>query len=336
MEEERITELLGSFADKNVLVVGDIVLDHYVHGAVERLNPEAPVPVLHARDERDETGAAGNVAKNVTALGATATLISVVGDDETAASIRAAAKREGYEAKLITDSSRPSIRKTRFLVDGQQMLRVDQEETHDVDDEISQALLAAVRQAITDGVDGIVISDYAKGVVTEELGKEILALAALANVPVAADVKPSRIAFFKGATFISPNLKEGYEYLGRNHEEHKATKPDALAMELKETFQADVYLTLSADGIQVCTDEEHCHVPQDHVVEVADTSGAGDTAVVVMLLALLAGATPREVAELANAAGAVVVSKVGAVGVSPDEVRQRITDTAKQTKKADD
>ena len=335
MNEERLTELLSSFSGKKLLVVGDVVLDHYVNGAVERLNPEAPVPVLHAQSERDETGAAGNVAKNAAALGAEVTLVSVVGEDDTAAAIAAAAEREGYAVKLVPDASRPSIRKTRFLAGGQQLLRVDSEQTGDISAAVAEQLVAAVREAAA-GVDAILVSDYAKGAITEQTAKESIALAAAADVPLAADVKPSRIRFFTGATFISPNLKEGHEYLGKNHLEQGGVEPAALAQELKETFKTDVYLTLGADGIEVCTETAALHLPQDHIVDIADTSGAGDTSVVVMMLARLAGATPREVATLVNAAGAVVVSKIGAVGVSQPEIRDRILDRVDHTHTADD
>ena len=336
MEVTRLNEILDSFAGKKVLVVGDVVLDHYVDGAVERLNPEAPVPGLHARDERDETGAAGNVAKNAAALGADVTLVSVVGGDDTAQAITDAAQREGYAVSLIHYATRPSIRKTRFMVGGQQLLRVDSEETHDVNDAVAIELLDAVRAAVDTGVEAIIVSDYAKGAITANVAKELMSLAALAKVPVAADVKPSRIGFFSGATFISPNLKEAHEYLGKNHLEQGGAEPAQLAEELKEQFKTDVYLTLSAEGVQVCTDAERCHVPQEHVVDVADTSGAGDTSVVVMLLAQLAGATPTETATLANAAGAAVVSKVGAVGVTRDELAEVFGQKVNQPKPTDD
>lgn len=325
MTQERLQQILNGFAGKRILVVGDVMLDHYVSGRVERLNPEAPVPVLHAQKQTDMTGGAGNVAKNVASLGGEAVLVAVVGQDDAAAELEKAADGEGYAAQLVVDSGRPTTRKIRYLVGAQQLLRVDWEETPDVADDIETALLAQAEEAVAAGVDAIVVSDYAKGAVTKKVAAELLTLARQHKLPLAADVKPSRIAYFKGATLIAPNVKEAHEYLGLNHLAQGGRDVSELAEQLHQTFEADVFLTLSAGGVYVYTaDGTHQHVSQEHTIAVADTSGAGDTSLAAMLLARLAGGTAVEMAEIANAAGAVVVSKVGAVGVTLEEVRDML------------
>ncbi|MFH1354138.1 MAG: PfkB family carbohydrate kinase [bacterium] len=324
METTRASELINNFSKYRVLVVGDVLLDHYVHGIVERLNPEAPVPILRSTQEREETGGAGNVAKNAARLGARTSLVSVVGDDAVASRVEQAAGREGYRATLIRDASRPTIRKVRYLVNGQHLLRVDHEETHDISEDIEDRIVQAIKEEITSGVDAIIVSDYAKGMITSKVAETILSLASHRDLLVAADVKPSRAPYFLGATFISPNIKEAHEYLGLNQHERKL-EPAELAKMVYMKMCADVYLTMGKDGMFVyCGGECGVHVPQDNVVEVADESGAGDTSVVVLLLGLLSGASQEEASYLANAGGAVVVSKVGSVGITREELMQMV------------
>ena len=310
MITERAQEIIEQFPTKKILVVGDVVLDQYIHGTVERINPEAPVPILHAHTETQQSGGAGNTAKKV----------SVVGTDDLAAQVRAAANQEKYQVEMISDASRPTTRKIRYIAASQQMLRVDYEETHSIAAATEEQLIAAIT-AQTDDVAGIIVSDYDKGVITEKVAQAVTTLAKNKNIPLAVDVKPTHAAWFTGATFISPNLKEGRAFLGLDPYRHDDIDWHELAVKLHQEMKTDVYLTLSADGIYVVTsDTPGKHVPQPHQVEVADTSGAGDTAIVVLLLAQLCGASTIEAVELANAAGAVVVSKLGAVGVTPAEL----------------
>jgi len=325
MTQQRIQQILDGFAGKRITVIGDVMLDRYVAGRVERLNPEAPVPVLHAQKQTDMTGGAGNVAKNIASLGGDATLIAVVGKDEAAEEIQAAAVKEGYTAQFVVDPARPTTRKIRYIVGAQQLLRVDWEETPDVDGGTEAALLAKAEAELAAGAEAIAVSDYAKGAITQQVATGLMKLANQHKLPLAADVKPSRVEYFKGSTFISPNIKEAHEYLGLNHLQQGGRDISALAEQLYETFQSDVFLTMSAGGVYVHTgDGIHQQVPQEHTVAVADTSGAGDTSLAAMLLARLAGANPVEMAEIANAAGAVVVSKIGAVGVQLPEVRDML------------
>lgn len=325
MTPERIKEILSQFNGKKVLVVGDIFIDHYVHGVVERLNPEAPVPILEAREEHDATGGAGNTAKNIAMLGADTAVIGVVGKDAAADRYKEIAEREGYRPVVIEDISRPTTQKIRHVTNSQQLLRVDYEVRSNVSAEVEDEILEAIKHEIENGVDAILVSDYAKGVVTERVAKTIME--AKANgVFVAADIKPSRAGYFVGVNFISPNRKEAHEILGFNQHEQDGKEAKELAHLLQEKMQCDVYVTLAGGGVYVLAkDGFEAHIPQEHVVEVFDPSGAGDTSAATMTLAYLAGATPEEIAVLSNAAGAVVVQKVGSVGLTQEELLDMLT-----------
>lgn len=325
---------IKKFAGKKLLVVGDVVLDCHVAGMVERVNPEAPVPVLSAQFEQEATGGAGNAAKNAATLGAKTTLVGIVGKDEAADRIATVAQSEGYDTKLIVDKGRSTTSKTRFLakiresevladdpIEGsQQLLRVDRESREKVAGQIEENVIESIKDIAAAGVDGILVSDYDKGVITERVAQVIMDIAHRQNIPVAADLKPANGSWFAGVDIISPNRKEAHEYLGLDPIA-EPTDPQELADRLRKKIQADVFVTLGPDGIFVDAGDTQEHVPQEHVVKVYDVSGAGDTAIVILLLARLAGATPVEAAKLANAAGAIVVSKVGAVGLTVDELR---------------
>lgn len=319
MSHKELAQYIGRFSDQRVLVVGDVMLDHYVFGKVERLNPEAPVPVLHAQKELDATGGAGNVAKNAAMVGSPTALITVVGEDATAQRLKEVATKEGYECIGVVDSKRPTIRKTRFLVNSQQLLRVDHEDTQDIDSGLEDALIEQVREH-AEGVSAIIISDYAKGVVTQKVAAAILEIGKQKGIMIVADVKSSRAKFVVGASLISPNLKEGYEFLGVNPLEHGQLEPAEVAAQLHTKMKTDVYLTLGAGGVYVKTDSVDTHIPQEHVAQVFDVSGAGDTFIVALTLSLLCGASPQEAAAIANAAGAIVVGKIGSVGLTQAEL----------------
>lgn len=328
MEDARIKEIFAGFAGKRILVVGDVFLDRYIYGKVERLNPEAPVPILNAVHEEVATGGAGNVAKNAAMLGVNTTLISVVGSGMRVNQLKEAATSEGYELCAVDDGSRSMIEKIRYLVGSQQMLRVDYEEVRDIDKEIEANLIRLIEERGVK-VDGILVSDYAKGILTQPVAEAIMKIRREKQIPVLADVKPSHINWFTGVDYISPNRKEAHECLGINRYEGGGRDPKELAQMLHETFQVSVFLTLSEQGIYLLTDRVGGeHWPAEYVEsdEVLDPSGCGDTAATIILLAKLAEATDSEAAQLANAAGATVARKIGSAGLTLDELIHTITD----------
>ena len=325
MDINRTREIVESFKNHEILVVGDVMLDHYVHGDVERLNPEAPVPILRARREHEEVGGAANVAKYASQMGAESILIGVVGEDRDADIVDETSNKNGYKSNLVRDASRPTIRKTRHIVEnktvGQQLLRVDFEETHELSREVEDRVIEAIRQAVDEeDIKGIVVSDYAKGVVTKRVAAAILDLAGEKDLLVAADVKPSRAKYFVGATFISPNMKEAHEYVGINlHEEEVEDKELAKLVSMK--MCSDVYLTMGAKGVYVyCGGECGDYVQQ--TATAIEPSCAGDAAITLIMLCRLSGATEVESAVVANAGCSVIVNKVGSGSLSKDEVNE--------------
>jgi D-beta-D-heptose 7-phosphate kinase/D-beta-D-heptose 1-phosphate adenosyltransferase len=313
-------ELVSGFTGQRLLVVGDPMLDCYVAGRVTRINPEAPVPILQALEERQATGGAGNTAKNAAALGAVTTLVGVVGDDEDGRAIEQLAASERYQAILVRDPTRQTTTKTRFLAGAQQMLRVDRESTQAIAGAVEEQVIAAIAAGAAEA-HAIIVSDFAKGTITAGVAAAIMAASRRHGIPVMADVKPGVIAHFRGVGCISPNRKEAHEFLGLNPLAPGGPDRAALAERLHREFATDVFLTLSEDGIYVHSRAcPGAHVPQEHRIEVADTSGCGDTTAVAIILARLAGATDLEAAQLGNAAGAAIASRIGAVALTPEEL----------------
>ncbi len=323
MKEKRAKEIIKQFSGKKILVVGDVVLDHYIFGNIERMNPEAPVPILHAKEEKFMTGGAGNTAKNAAQLGAETILVSVVGIDDAAKRVADGANLEGYTLDVVEDDSRPTIEKNRYIFGSQQLLRVDYEEVSDIEGEVEKRVISSIKKHASE-VDAIIVSDYAKGVVTEKVAEVVMDVSKEHDVPVMADVKPSRITYFTGSAYIAPNLKEAHEYLGLNQHENGGKDWGALADMLRESFDTAVFLTLSQHGIYVLgedtPDGEHVPTAYVHADDVLDTSGCGDTSAVVISLAKLVGASDVESADIANAAGATVAKKIGSVGLTQEEL----------------
>lgn len=325
---DRAKELAAAFSGKKILVVGDVFLDRYVYGVVERLNPEAPVPILHAKHEENASGGAGNTAKNAAMLGAEAVCIGLVGSDETAGILEETAKKENYNPVFIAQNRVPTIVKKRYIVGSQQLLRVDHEEILDADARSQASMVAAIKKE-AESADAIIVSDYAKGAVTQVIAEAVLAIMREKNIPVMVDAKPSRITYFTGATYMSPNRKEAYEFLGITSDSAVKKPAYELAEMISSSFDTNAFLTLSSEGMYVKEKEqEGVYVPTHYIShdEVVDTSGCGDTAAVAIVLAKLAGATGEEAAELGNAAGATVARKTGAVGITQDELLKTITD----------
>lgn len=324
----RAQEIVKQFSGKRILVVGDVFLDRYIYGKVERLNPEAPVPILHATREEDATGGAGNTAKNAAMLGAATFCIGIGGNDAAADAVIAAANKEGYELRLVRDARIPTTIKKRYVVGSQQLLRVDYELIMSSETSVEDQIIAEI-ETHAKNIDGIIVSDYAKGAITERVALALMATMKRTDVPMMVDAKPSRASYFTGATYMSPNRKEAHEYLGINMHDNGGKKAHELASMVSASFDTTVFLTLSSEGMYVQErggDGEYVSTSYVHEDEVVDTSGCGDTAAVSILLSILAGASLSEAAEIGNAAGATVARKAGAVGITPDELLHTISD----------
>ena len=308
-------ELLAAMAGRRVVVLGDAMLDRYVAGEVRRISPEAPIPVLRARERREVAGGAANAALNVASLGGQAVLVAAVGRDEAAAALRAALA--GVETSFV-EAPRPTTVKTRFVAGGQQMLRLDEEEAGPVDAATEAALLAAIRAAL-EGARALILSDYAKGVLTDRVLAGAIEAARAAGVPVVVDPKRQDFAAYAGATVVAPNAFEIVRATGLPAGDDEAAAIACRAA-LGQARAEAILLKRSEKGLTLLPrDGEAMHVPT-RAREVADVSGAGDTLVAAFALALAAGAALAEAARLANEAAGLAVAHHGTAAVTRAEL----------------
>ncbi len=314
-----LAAIVRAFSAARVLVIGDIILDRYVSGSVHRLSPEAPIPVLRPSDNRCTLGGAANVALNIATLGGRATLVGVIGTDSTGDEIeRLVRATPGIAPALVRIAGRPTTSKTRFMTGSHQLLRLDEETTAPLDAAGLAAVMAAV-EASLDAADVIVLSDYAKGVLCDGVLDAILTRMAQAGRLVIADPKRADFAAYRGATILTPNEHE-VRAATRIEADHDAEADRAGRMALDATGGQAVLVTRSAKGLTlVCRDQDALHLPT-RAREVADVSGAGDTLVAALAVALGAGAGLLEAAMLANATAGISVGKQGTATVSRREL----------------
>ena len=313
---ERLSALLTAAAGRRIAVIGDAMLDVYLQGDVERISPEAPVPVVRVRARRMALGGAANVAQNVVAMGAHCELACVVGADESARSLRQMLVAIGAPDAAIVETSRPTTTKTRVLARSQQVVRVDEEEDGELGAEDVQRVLGVVRAAV-ERADAVVLEDYNKGVLVSAVIEEALAIAVKRGIPVVVDPKYRNFFAYRGATIFKPNRRELESALGATMDvEHPETLP-ALVQRLGV---ANLLLTLGERGmVLVGAKGETVRVPTT-AREVYDVVGAGDTVTAYLAVMLAAGATVAEAAVISNFAAGVEVGKLGAATVSGAEV----------------
>jgi D-beta-D-heptose 7-phosphate kinase/D-beta-D-heptose 1-phosphate adenosyltransferase len=317
---DRLEGLLEEFRRVRLLVLGDLVLDEYVWGEVERVSPEAPVPVVHVRDETVVLGGAGNVARNVVALGGSVAFCSVVGDDAAGRRARDLLKNLGVDAAgLVADPGRPTTRKTRVIARGQQVVRFDRESLEPPPAGVGRRLLGAVDEALP-GCDGVVVADYDKGVLSSRTGRQAMRRFLERRIPVVVDPKAA-LAPYRGASLVKPNLREAETLSGI-----AIHGPEGLARAAarlrRQLGGGDVVVTRGGEGMTLFEGEGPGLEVQTAAREVFDVQGAGDTTIAALALAQRVGATLLEAAVVANAAAGVVVGKVGTATADPEEVRK--------------
>lgn len=325
MTRAELFEAVEGLARPRVLIVGDLILDRYVSGDVERISPEAPIPVLAARHMRELCGGAGNVAANLRAMEAEVGLVGVVGDDAPGARLRALLAESGVEAEgVLSDPARPTTEKTRMISGVQQILRVDWESSSPVARELASRLAVALSSR-TAGAGALVLSDYGKGVLESSVVVAALGAARKAGIPVLVDPKGDDYRRYTGATLITPNRREAEQALGRRLPDLDAVR--AGARDLIELAQLDaIVITLGADGmLHMERGGEPQHVPTV-ARAVFDVTGAGDTVIAHLALGLAAGLPLALSAELANEAAGIVVGKRGAASVTRAELLGALRD----------
>jgi D-beta-D-heptose 7-phosphate kinase/D-beta-D-heptose 1-phosphate adenosyltransferase len=314
-----LAAIVRNFHTARVLVIGDIILDRYIAGAVHRLSPEAPIPVLRPATNRCTLGGAANVALNIATLGGHAILVGVIGNDPAGAEIaRLVAETPGITPGLVRMPLRPTTSKTRFMTGSHQLLRLDEEVTDPLDQVGVSDVLRAF-DSLLEAADVVVLSDYAKGVLCDGVLDAVLAAALDKGRLVIADPKRMDFAAYRGATVLTPNEHE-VRAATRIGAEHDAEADRAGRLALEATGGEAVLVTRSAKGLTlVCRDAEALHLPT-RAREVADVSGAGDTLVAALSVAIGAGAALPEAAMLANATAGISVSKQGTATVSRQEL----------------
>jgi len=314
---------LEKLAKQRVLCVGDVMLDRYVYGQVERISPEAPIPVLRVQREAIMLGGCGNTVREVVALDGSVVLVSVIGDDQTGRDLKQqVGTMPQITPYLVTDNTRSTTIKIRYVADNQQLLRTDHEDNKPVSAELEKLILDHVNEALPD-CDIVVLSDYAKGVLTDRVVSETIKAATAAGKRVLVDPKGRNFSRYRGATLLTPNRKELAEATGMVVSTVSDVEKAARALIAANNLQG-VLAKLSADGIcLVLKDQELQHF---HAMarEVFDVSGAGDTVVATMALALAGGLSPADSAALASIAGYLVVGKIGTAVITREELAQEL------------
>lgn len=303
----------------SVAVVGDIMLDRYIWGAVDRISPEAPVPVVAVADTSVRPGGAANVAWNLVSLGVGASLAGVIGKDNSGVELRRLVKDKGVStATVVADEHRPTTEKIRIVAHSQQVVRADFESSEPILDALERRLLSAVRRAVA-GAKVVIVSDYGKGVVSSEVMDLVRTLCAPKKVPFLIDPKEGHFSLYRGAFAVTPNKKEAGGFYNRRIR----TETDL------ETIGTSLLRDLEAQAVLVTRGEEGMTLFQNHrrskhfptrASEVYDVTGAGDTVIGVVAAALAGGASLEEAIELANVAAGLVIRELGTASVRPEDL----------------
>lgn len=314
--------LIAAFPGTRVVIVGDLMLDQFLFGRVERISPEAPVPVLSFEHEQHRLGGAANVAHNARALGAAVDLIGVVGEDITATRLVSDLRAHGLGGEgVVTDPSRRTTLKVRLVtMRNQQVARVDYEHDREISEAVEDAVMGQVASRAADaGV--IVISDYLKGVVTRRLVAQIVAFGQERGIPVLVDPKIPHIDYYTGATLVTPNHHEAEQTTHMRIRTHDDAQ--RAGQVFRQRARCDgVLITRGEHGMWLSLDGVEGYLPAT-AREVADVTGAGDTVIATLGLALAAGANAAEAARLANEAAGIVVGRFGPATVSAEELLEK-------------
>ena len=318
------------FNKLNILIIGDVMIDSYQWGKVERISPEAPVPICSVTKIEHRLGGAGNVALNISAMGATPILCSVVGRDDNEEILLSLLKKNNMSAEgIVMSGKRPTTIKTRIIGNNVQMLRIDKETTNTLDTEEENMLLDKINSIMSDKkIDAIVFQDYDKGVITEKIIKETVKLAKQKNIPTTVDPKQRNFSLYIGVTLFKPNLKELKE--GLKIEFSKPTQENltdaALLLHAKQNI-TQVFITLSEYGVFIAdytnTNADVCMLPA-HLRKIADVSGAGDTVISVATLCMALGLSGKETAKISNLAGGLVCETVGVVPIDKNRLYKEV------------
>lgn len=323
INREKLCQAVDHFKEMNVLVIGDIIVDHFIWGTVTRISPEAPVPVVNVTGENFLLGGSANVLNNLYSLGALAEICGVVGQDFMGNHLLELLSGLGSPAiGVVKTTDRPTTRKTRVLAQGQQMLRFDREESVALPPEIIDQLKSFIDDRIND-FDAVIVSDYAKGVIsqtlTDHLRSKMSSMSSGKNIPVIVDPKPGHSQFFRQASIITPNNREAQLMSGVEISDDASLLRAAAG--LRESLDCEaVLITRGEKGMALLEENQSIFTIPTVAKEVYDVTGAGDTVVASLALGLASGLNYAEAATLANFAAGIVVGKVGTATASRDEL----------------
>ena len=306
------------------MIIGDIMLDVYMKGKVERISPEAPVPIVSVTEKFSRLGGAANVAQNLKALNAEPILCSVIGHDEKSKDLLELMREQNMNISgIVKSSERITTRKVRIISNNAQMLRVDTEDTFDLTEKEYNSLIKNIHEIIiNENIDAIILQDYNKGVLTEKLIKETMEIANKNNIPVGVDPKKKNFLSYQNVTFFKPNLKELKEGTGVTSKDDSIEEilksVDSLHEKLNCRF---IMTTLSERGVLIKDYETNTyhHIPA-HLRKIADVSGAGDTVLSVAMLCLVCNQNAYNIAALSNLAGGLVCEELGAIPINKERL----------------
>lgn len=326
MTDSDLQNLLDNFPNQHVLVVGDLMVDEYLHGNVDRISPEAPVQVVDVEEEEMTLGGAGNVLKNLNALDANASILSVLGNEEHGELIRNHLNDLGIgEELLVEEKDRISSKKTRVLAESynQQIIRIDRESRNPIKASTHDSLMTEFRDLVTD-IDSIIVSDYGKGLLTPEFTRELIKVAQKNDVPVIVDPKGPNYAKYSGASTITPNTSEAEEATELEIEDDTTLQRTGEKLLKQYSFES-LLITRGAEGMALFESPGVAYTNLDaQAREVYDVTGAGDTVVSLMGLGLASASDVHQAAKLANKGAGIVVGKVGTATVNRDEILRSI------------
>lgn len=318
MQRTELEKIVSSFPNCRLAVLGDVMLDEFYWGKVERISPEAPVPVVQIQKETWRPGGAANVASNLVALGAKAHIFGLIGDDGAGRRLTESLDEGNIGTEgLIIDSGRRTSVKTRIIGQNQQMIRIDREKTDAIDYQRQKQIMETLMD-MSDDLDGIIISDYAKGVIAEDLLKNIISKCKQKNKFVSIDPKLKNFGMYKKPTIITPNVKEAESFLGRVFETEKDVLQGGKDL-LKTTGSDAILITRSEHGMTLFEKGKSPITIPTQAIKVFDVTGAGDTVIATFSLALAAGCSMEIAAQIANLAAGVVV---GIIGTATADSRQ--------------
>jgi D-glycero-beta-D-manno-heptose-7-phosphate kinase len=317
MKKDAILSLFEKFNTYNTLIVGDVMIDTYFWGKVDRISPEAPVPIITRSDIEHRLGGAANVARNIKALGANPILCSVIGNDDKADIFLDVMQQRGLNTEgIIKHDSRITTIKTRVISDNQHLLRIDEEIKNSISEEVEAELIKHIKKIVdSTRIDSIIFQDYDKGVITKNIIESVVEMAQAKDIPTLVDPKKRNFHNFKNVTLFKPNFKELVEGLKLEIKKsdiegiHKASQRLQKEQNIKY-----VMTTLSELGVYISNNGSYHQLPAE-IRDIADVSGAGDTVVSTASLCLAAGLPPKQIAWISNISGGLVCEKVGVVPI---------------------